>query len=63
MQRELVVPGDGAIVELVRVLAGHGLEQLIGRRRHVEALAVDDHVLDFEPIRVEETQRCVNRRA
>ncbi len=62
VQRELVVPGDGAVLEFVGVLAGDRLEQLVGGGRDVEALAVDDHVLDLQPKRVEETQRCVSRR-
>ena len=37
-----------AVLELVRQLAGRGLEQLVGGRRDVQALAVDDHVLELD---------------
>ena len=62
MQRELVVPGDVAGFELVGQLAGDGLEQLVGSRRDIERLAVDEHVLELEPIRVEQTERPLGRR-
>ena len=62
VQRELVVPRDVAVRELVGQLAGGRLEELVGGRRHVEALAVDEHVLDLEAVGREQAERPFGRR-
>ncbi len=61
VQRELVVPRDVAVRELFDELARDGLEQLVGGRRDVERLGVDEHVLDLDAVRVEQVQRCGKR--
>jgi hypothetical protein len=54
---ELVVPRDRAVLELVRQRPGRGFEQLIGGGRHIESLAVDEHVLDLDAVSIEQAER------
>ena len=41
--------------------ARHGFEKLVCRRRDVERLGIDEHVLDLDAVRVEQVQRLRKR--
>jgi hypothetical protein len=51
---ELVGPGDRAVLERVHHLPFFD-EHAIGDRSHRVRIAVDDHVFDLDPVRLEET--------
>jgi hypothetical protein len=58
VQRKRVAEFDGAVLDR----CGAGFEELVGARRRVEALTVDEHVLDRDPVALEQTGRPFERR-
>jgi len=56
MQRELVRPGDGTELHLGLGRAGHALHQSVAFRPHGQRVPIDDHRLDLDAVRLEQTR-------
>ena len=57
VQRQLVAPRDRALLDLAHDGPRLRAQHLVADRSHLEGLGVDEHVLQLDPMALEEPQR------